>query len=93
MDSEPMTPDELRARMAQLEEERRKLYTGDTAGLSYAQNWSHLRREEIDDELARIRAELGLPAAERRSRGTAGGWIALVAAIVLITVAVGLWRP
>ncbi|WP_424447762.1 hypothetical protein [Microbacterium arborescens] len=93
MGSEPMTPDELRARMARLEEERRELYTGDTAGPSYAHNWSHRRRQEIDDELARIRAELGLPAAEGPSRGTAGGWITLIAAIVLIMVTVGLWRP
>lgn len=73
MGSEPMTPDELRARMARLEEERRELYTGDAAGPSYAHNWSHLRRQEIDEELARIRAELGLPPRRGHRAGRRAG--------------------
>lgn len=85
--------DPLIARMAQLEEERRLLYTDKTAGLSYGQNSSHLRREEIDEELAEIRVKLGLPAVPHSPKGTVGGWVSLAVAIVVILVVIGLWRP
>ncbi len=84
----------LRERLMQLEEEYRLLATqGANWTPTSGQLRSHLRREQINQEMTEIRGKLGMPTTPRRPGGSIGGWLLLITATVVIIVTVSMWRP